>query len=191
MDCSPPGSAVHGISQARQLKEIAISFSRASFQLRDRSHISCIGRWILYHWATWWCCSVTELCMTLCNPMDWSTLGLPVSHYLLEFAQVHVHCIGDAIQPSHPATLFFCCPQSFPASGSFPVSWLFASSGQSTGGSASAPVLPMYIHGWFPLGLTGLISSLSKGLKSLCSWLYSLLLDHNTIILPLIYSSCF
>ena len=95
MDCSPPGSAVHGISQARELKEIAISFSRASFQLRDRSHISCIGRWILYHWATWCCCSVTELCMTLCNPMDWSTLGLPVSHYLLEFAQVHVHSIGD------------------------------------------------------------------------------------------------
>ena len=142
-----------------------------------------IGKWVV----------IVQLLsrVQLCNSMNCSTPGLPVSHYLLEFAQVHVHCIGDAIQPSHPATLFFCCPQSFPASGSFPVSWLFASSGQSTGGSASAPVLPMYIQGWFPLGLTGLISSLSKGLKSLCSWLYSLLLDHNTIILPLIYSSCF
>ena len=52
--------------------------------------------------------------------------------------------------------------QSFPASGSFPMSRLFASGGQSIGASAS--VLPMNIQGWFPLGLTGLISLLSKGL---------------------------
>ena len=50
---------------------------------------------------------------------------------------------------------FSSCPQSFQASGSFPVSWLFASDGQSTGASASASVLPMNIQGWFPLGLTG------------------------------------
>ena len=50
------------------------------------------------------------------------------------------------------------CPQSFPASGFFPVSRLFASHGQSTGASTSASVLPMNIQGWFPLGLTGLIS---------------------------------
>ena len=50
------------------------------------------------------CCSVTQLCLTLCNPMDCSMPGLPVPHHLLEFAQVHVHCIGDAIQPSHPLT---------------------------------------------------------------------------------------
>ena len=53
---------------------------------------------------------------------------------------------------------FFSCPQSFPASGSFPVSWLFASGGQSIGALASASVLPMNIQGWFPLGLTDLIS---------------------------------
>ena len=47
-----------------------------------------------------------------------------------------------------------CCPQSFPASGSFPVSQLFTTGGQSTGASASASVLPMNIQGWFPLGLT-------------------------------------
>ena len=52
--------------------------------------------------------------------------GLPVPHCLLEFAQIHVHCIGDAIQPSHPITLFFCL-QCFPASGSFPMSPLFMS----------------------------------------------------------------
>ena len=50
----------------------------------------------------------------------------------------------------------FFCSQSFPASGSFPVTQLFTSRGQSTGASASASVLPMNIQGWFPLGLTGL-----------------------------------
>ena len=53
---------------------------------------------------------------------------------------------------------FSSCLQSFPASGSFPMSWLFASGGQSIGASASVSVLPMNIQGWFPLGLTGLIS---------------------------------
>ena len=59
---------------------------------------------------------------------------------------------------------FFSCLQSLPASGYFPVSWLFASQGQSIGASASASVLPMNIQDWFPLGLTGLISLLSRGL---------------------------
>ena len=57
-----------------------------------------------------------------------------------------------------------CCPQSFPASELIPVSQLFASGGQSIGPSASAPVIPMNFQGWFPLGLTSLISLLSKGL---------------------------
>ena len=59
--------------------------------------------------------------------------------------------------------------QSFPASRSFPVSWLFASGGQSIGASASASVLPMNIQDWFPLGWTALISLLSKGLSSVFS----------------------
>ena len=62
------------------------------------------------------------------------------------------------------ATLFSFCLQSFPASGSFPVHWLFISGGQSIEASASAWVPSMNIQGWFPLGLTGLISLLSKGL---------------------------
>ena len=48
------------------------------------------------------CCSVTKSCPTLHDPMDCSTPGFPALHYLLEFAQVHVHWISDAIQPSHP-----------------------------------------------------------------------------------------
>ena len=43
-------------------------------------------------------------CLTLCDPMDCSSPGLPVTHHLLKFAEVHVHCIGDAIQTSHPLT---------------------------------------------------------------------------------------
>ena len=62
---------------------------------------------------------------------------------------------------------FSSCLQSFPASGSFPMSWLFTSNGQSIGASAS--VLPMNIQGWFPLGLTGFISLLSKGLSRIFS----------------------
>ena len=58
---------------------------------------------------------------------------------------------------------------SFPASGSFALSWLFASGGQSFGASALASVLPMNTKGWFPLGLTGLISLLSKGLSRVFS----------------------
>ena len=48
------------------------------------------------------CCSVAQSCLTLCDPMDCSTPGSSVLHYLLEFAQTHVHWAGDAIQPSHP-----------------------------------------------------------------------------------------
>ena len=59
---------------------------------------------------------------------------------------------------SSSATPFSSCLQSFPASGSFPMSWFFASGGQSIGASASASVLPLNIQGWFPLGLTGLVS---------------------------------
>ena len=50
------------------------------------------------------CCLVAQLCLTLCDPMDCSTPGLPVPHHLPKFAHVHVHCIGDAIQSSHPLT---------------------------------------------------------------------------------------
>ena len=50
------------------------------------------------------CCSVTQSCPTLCDPMDCSTPALPVPHHLPEFVQGHVHYISDVIQPSHPLT---------------------------------------------------------------------------------------
>ena len=53
MDCSPPGFSVHGIFWARILEWVAISFSTRYSWRRDWMHVSCIGRWILYHWAMW------------------------------------------------------------------------------------------------------------------------------------------
>ena len=74
MDCSLPGSSVHGIFQARVLEWGAIAFSG----------------------------SVAQLCTTLCDPMDCSTPGFPLYHQLSELAQTHVCQLGDAIQPCHP-----------------------------------------------------------------------------------------
>ena len=111
------------------------------------------------------CCSVAKSCWTLWDFMDCSTPGFSVLHYLSEFAQTHVHWVSDAIQPSRPFQ-----PPSLPAlnlsqhQSLFQWVWLFVSGGQSIGASASTSVLPMNIQGWFPLGLTGLISLLSKEL---------------------------
>ena len=61
------------------------------------------------------CCSVTKLCWTLFDPMNCSTLGLRVLHYLPEFAQTYVHWVGDAIQPSHPLSPLLLLPSIFPS----------------------------------------------------------------------------
>ena len=89
--------------------------------------------------------SVSQSCLTLCNLMDYSTSGFPVHHQFLELAQTHVHSVSD-IQPFDPvSSVPFSCLQSFPASGSFPMSPFFSSGGQSVGVPASALVLPMNI----------------------------------------------
>ena len=116
------------------------------------------------------CYSVAQLGLTLWNPMDHSTPHFPILHCLPEFAQAHVHWVSDAIQPSYPlSSPFPPTIQSFPASGSFSMSQLFASGGQSIGASASASVLPMNIQDWFPLGLTSWIFLLSKGFSRVFS----------------------
>ena len=108
-------------------------------------------------------------CPTLCNPTDCSTPGFLVLYHLSEFAQIHVHWVGDAYWPSHPLS-----PTSPPAFNlsqhqSFPMNWFFASGGQRIGASPSISVLPMNFQGWFLLGLTGLISLQSKGLSRVFS----------------------
>ena len=96
--------------------------------------------------------------------MDWSTLCFPFPYHLPEFAQVHVHWVGDAIQPSHPLSPLLL-PSIFASIKVFS-SWLFASSGQRIGASASA--LPRSIQGWFPLRLTGFdLLGVQRTLKSL------------------------
>ena len=114
--------------------------------------------------------SVTQLCLALSNPMDYSTPGLPDHHRLLEFTQIHVHWVGDAIPTiSSSVVPFSSCVQSFPASESFPMSHLFAWGGWSTGVTALASVLPMNNHDWSPLGWTGWISLQSKALSRVFS----------------------
>ena len=130
------------------------------------------------------CCSVTQSCLTLCDPMPCSMPGLPVLLHLPEFAQVHVHCNQWChLAISSSEALFPFCPQSFPASGTFPMSWLFTSDDQNTGVSASESELPTSFQGWFPLRLTGLVSSLSKTLRSL--------LQHYSLKMWILWHSAF
>ena len=114
--------------------------------------------------------SVAQSCLTLCDPMNRSTLGLPVHHQLSEPAQTHVHRVSDAIQTSHP--LLSPSPPDFNLSQHQGLFQGVSSSQQvaeSTGVSASASILPMNIQNWFPLGWTGLISLQSKGLSRVFS----------------------
>ena len=111
--------------------------------------------------------SVTQSCLTFCDPTDCSIPGFPVHHQLPEPAQTHVHRVGDCPTISSSVVPFSSCLQSFPASGSFPRSQFFTPGGQSIGASAS--VLSMNIQDWFPLGWTGLISLQSKRLSRVFS----------------------
>ena len=129
------------------------------------------------------CCSVTKSCLTLqfhglqperllshiLSPGIWSK-SCPLNWW----------CYLTILSS---ATLLRLCLQSFPASGSFPMSLPFASGGQSIGASASPLVLPMNIQGWLPSGLTGLISLQSKGLKSL--------LQHHSSKASILWCSAF
>ena len=125
------------------------------------------------------CCSVAQSCLSLCNPMNCGISGFLVLHCLPEFAQTRVHWVDDAIQPSQPLL-----PPSPPAvnlsqhQGLF--QWVGSSHqiGQSIGASASASVLPMNIQGWFPLGWTGWISLMSKGLWRVFSQLLGFLVSN-------------
>ena len=115
-------------------------------------------------------CSVAKLCPTLCDPMNYSTPGFPLLYYLPEFAQTHVHWVNDAIQLSHPLSSHF--PPALNLSqhqGLF--QWVISlhQVAKSIGASASASDLLMNIQGWFPLGLTGLISLLSERLSKVFS----------------------
>ena len=117
------------------------------------------------NWGRHGFCSVTSSCLTLCNPMDCSTPGFPVLQHLSKLAQSYIHWVADAIQPSYPLL-----PPSPPALNLSQHQGLFqwiSSSHQGAKASVLASVLPKNIQGWFPLGLTGLISLQSSGFKIL------------------------
>ena len=88
------------------------------------------------------------------------------SQHLLKFMSIESVMLSNPLILSHPLHLL---PSIFPSSGSFPMSWLFISGGQSIGVSASASGLPRNIQGWFPLGLIGLFSLQYKGLSRVLS----------------------
>ena len=99
-----------------------------------------------------------QLFVTLITATLQASLSFTISQSLLTLMSIRCHpTISSYSVP------FAYCLQSFPASGSFAISHFFTSGGQRIG--ASAPALPMNIQAWFPLGLTGLISSQSKGLQ--------------------------
>ena len=84
--------------------------------IKNNVFVSVLIQWMnlnLFHFS-----SVTQSCPTLCNPMDCSTPGFPVLHHLPELAQIHVHQVGDATQPSHPLCSFLL-PSIFPSIGVF------------------------------------------------------------------------
>ena len=110
--------------------------------------------------------SVTQSCTTPCDLMDFSMPGLlPVHQQLPELAQTHVHWVSDSIQPSHPLSFPLLLPSIFSSMRVFSNESILHPNGQSIEASTSAPVLPMNNQDWYPLGLTVLISLLSKGVS--------------------------
>ena len=107
-------------------------------------------------------------------------LSFTISQSLLIFMSIESVMLSNHLMLCHP---FSFCLQSFPASGCFPVSRLFASGGKSIGPSALASVLPMNIQGWFPLGLTGLIALQFEGLSKVFPAFESI----NSVVLGLLY----
>ena len=168
MDCSLPGSSFHLILQAGILECLAMPFSRRSSPPQG-------SNWpllFLLHWqegslplepfrkpflhSCCCCCcySVAHSCPALCNTMDCSMPAFSLYHHLPEFAQIHVHWVGDAIQLYH----LLSSPSSYAFNLSQHQGGLFTWGGKNIGTSAPASVLLMNIQSWLPFGLTSLNS---------------------------------
>ena len=113
--------------------------------------------------------SVTQSCLTLCNPQNRSTLGLPIHHQLPEFTQTHVHQVGDAIQPSQPlSSLSPPAPNPFQHLGLF--QWVNSLHEVAKYWDFSFSISPSKKHqDWSPLRWTGWTSLPSKGLSRVFS----------------------
>ena len=131
--------------------------------------------------------SVSQLCLTLCDPVNRSTPGLPVHHQLPESTQTHVHWVGDAIQPSNP--LSSPSPSALNLSQHQGLFKWVSSSHQVTKVlevSASTSVLPMNTQDWSPSEWTGWISLQSKGLSRVFS--NATVKSINSSVLSFLYS---
>ena len=145
-----------------EITEVETSWSDFEF-VKINAHKTRSARLII-RW-----CSLTQPCPAFCDLPGLQDSKFPVLHSFPEFAQTHIHWVGDGIQPSHPLSppsplaLNLSQHQSFFqwVSSSYQVACI--------GTSTSASVLPMNMQGWFPLILTGLISLQSKGLSGVFS----------------------
>ena len=148
-----PWTVVHGILQARILEWVAFPFSRGSSQPRDPTHVSCIAGEFFTSWATssvQFSCSVVSDSLRPHGPQHTRPpCPSPTPGVYPNPCPSSLWC-HPTISPS--VIPFSSCPQSFPASGSFQMSQLFPSCGQSIGVSALASVLPMNTQDWSPLG---------------------------------------
>ena len=136
----------------------------------DNEGINASGSWqktsYLIQFSSVQSLSRVRLLVTPWTALCQASLSNTNSRSLLKLMSIELVMPSNHIILCHP---LLSCLQSCPASGSFPVSQIFASGGQNIGASASASVLPMNIQDWFPLGLTDLISLLSMGLSRVFS----------------------
>ena len=140
MDYSLPGCSVHGISQARILEWVAISFCRGSSQLRDQNCMSCITG-TLFTTVAVQSLSPVQLFVTPWTAARQASLSFTLSLSLLKLMSMESMMTSNYLILCHPLLL----PSIFPSIGSFPMSQFFASGSQNIGASAS--VLPMRIQG--------------------------------------------
>ena len=176
---------VHSLSHVRSFaapwtaaRQHSLSFTISWNLLRlmsiESANVCSCLIWWDFHWCLFiylhvylhiCCCSVSQACLTLFNPINYSMPGLSVPYHFPKFAQVHFHCISDAIQlshslmPSSPSALNLSQHQGLFSESSAHIRW------PKYWVSASILVLPTSIHAWFPLRWTGLISLLSKRLS--------------------------
>ena len=198
VDCSPPSSSVHGILRARILEWVAISQRwRGCGEMGILLHCWWEYKLVLPLWRTVWN-FLKNLTMELPHDPATPLLGLDLGKIIkfktfssFQFSRSVVSNSLQSHEPQHarPPRIYpnpgassrwcypaisssvipFSCPQYLPASGSFPMSQLFASDGQSIGVSASTSVPPMNTQDWSPLGWAGWISLQSKGLSRVFS----------------------
>ena len=173
MNCRPPGSIVHGVSQARTMVWVAISFSRGSFWPRDWTHISLIDRFFTTEppgkpfFQVY--CSVAKSCLTLCDPVDCScqaSLSFTIFLSLLKLISIELIMPSNLLILCHP---FLLLPSIFSSIRVFSNESIPLIRWPKYWSLASSSVISMNIQVWLPLGLTALISLLSKRLSRVFS----------------------